>query len=468
MNIDEIEGRRLWLLAGHIKKLSYCNSLVTMLYNKNSSLDRLDTCFYHQNLDGSLNHKIIDSTSIGIIPGTLSDNFNFCYGDPSDPKVAWRNPHEREVIEIFGRLLGIEDISGYMTSCGSESNLASIWWSKLYLLMKSRPKISELKERLALLESNDLGSKDYKEIYETKKQLKRLYSPIVICTKTPHTHVSVIKACQALELKTLFIESNEDGSIDTQSLRGRLAEMKEHDYMNFIVSLNLGLQIGAAFDDVQEVRKVIEEVKNENWRYTVHGDAAMYGPTLPFLQQLGDKSNKIIECGLDTIAISLWKFLGVQVPCGVALSTRNFTDLAFEDDNFIEYVQMQDKVALSGTRSGIAAASALNVMKSLKMHEGFETLQKVIEYDMGLADYLCQQLELFFPKEQIKRKYLNVTFPRASLPDYFIDYYLLQRVGPTHLQSIVLLNVNKNLIDEFIEAMEYHLPLLSRETIEQQ
>jgi len=56
---------------------------------------------------------------------------------------------------------------------------------------------------------------------------------------------------------------------------------------------------------------VIEEVKNDNWRYTIHGDAAMYGPTFPILKPLGEKSNRIIDLGLDTIGVSLWKFLGV-------------------------------------------------------------------------------------------------------------------------------------------------------------
>lgn len=50
---------------------------------------------------------------------------------------------------------------------------------------------------------------------------------------------------------------------------------------------------------------------------------------------------------------------------------------------------MQDKLALSGTRSGIAAACALNVMKSLKMHEDLNTLERVVKYNMDLADYFC-------------------------------------------------------------------------------
>lgn len=102
-------------------------------------------------------------------------------------------------------------------------------------------------------------------------------------------------------------------------MRGRLAELKDQPYINFIVALNFGTTFGPAFDDVFEVRRVFDEMKNDEWRYTVHVDAAMYGPTLPILKQYGDKSHSIVECGIDTFAISLWKFMGVQVPCGIAL-----------------------------------------------------------------------------------------------------------------------------------------------------
>jgi glutamate/tyrosine decarboxylase-like PLP-dependent enzyme len=71
----------------------------------------------------------------------------------------------------------------------------------------------------------------------------------------------------------------------------------------------------------------------------VHLDAALYGPTLPILRQFGEKSDNLMSCGVDTLAISLWKFLGVQVPCGVALSTRAFTTEAFERiDAYKDYV----------------------------------------------------------------------------------------------------------------------------------
>lgn len=81
--------------------------------------------------------------------------------------------------------------------------------------------------------------------------------------------------------------------------------------MNFIVSLNFGTTYGPAFDDVIEVRKVFDEVKNQGWRYAVNVDAAMYGPTLPFFKQYGEKSRSLTELGIDTFTISLWKLMGV-------------------------------------------------------------------------------------------------------------------------------------------------------------
>lgn len=121
---------------------------------------------------------------------------------------------------------------------------------------------------------------------------------------------------------------------------------------------------------------------------------------------------------------------------------------------------MQDKVALVGTRSGIAAASALNVMKSFKMNVDTQILKNVIDYDLELASYLVTRLELFYPKEAIKRIYFNVIFPKSTIPDSIIFKYMLMRVGTTHLQSIILINVNKALIDEFIEEVKQHLPLI--------
>lgn len=100
-------------------------------------MEKIETTFYPQNLDGSTNYKIVDNTPLGIIPGSLADTFNFCNGDPTHPESFWRNPHEKEVIELMGKLLGIRDVAGYMSSGGTEGNLAAIWWCKTNLTSRS-------------------------------------------------------------------------------------------------------------------------------------------------------------------------------------------------------------------------------------------------------------------------------------------------------------------------------------------
>jgi hypothetical protein len=53
---------------------------------------------------------------------------------------------------------------------------------------------------------------------------------------------------------------------------------------------------------------------------------------------------------------------------------------------------MQDKVALVGTRSGIAASSALNVLRTLKLNESNKLLENVVNYSLDMAAYLEEKL----------------------------------------------------------------------------
>lgn len=38
----------------------------------------------------------------------------------------------------MGKLMGIQDAAGYMSSGGTEGNLAAIWWCKTNLTSKSK------------------------------------------------------------------------------------------------------------------------------------------------------------------------------------------------------------------------------------------------------------------------------------------------------------------------------------------
>ncbi|CDW77452.1 histidine decarboxylase [Stylonychia lemnae] len=448
MNLEEQETRKKWLLYLNEHIMSYCQSIMTMIYNKHPDLDAIDTTFYPTNSDGTKN---------------MAESFDLSYGDPFDLNNPWKNPLEKEVVEILGKLLGFQDMSGYVTASECEANFSCIWWCKLFLLEKSNYKIKELIESIEAAKQDiknlrrdeefQLRNLKNQEIYELSKQLKNIQQPILICSRPPYTDISIIKAAQVMHLKTCYVKVNEDGSMNTQSLRVLLNEFSKDQAFNFIISLNLGTQIGGSFDDLLTIRKVIQEVQQEfffqqkdgqyqfnnygedqrkqinNWNFVFHGDALLYGPTLTILKQYGDQIKSLREEGLDTMSISLWKFLGCQIPAAVSLTYKDFTDFAFQGDNFIEYVSTSDKVAFTGTRSGLTSMCAVHLLKTLKIDKNQEILRKLIQYDMSLADYLCQRLLQIFSQDQIQRRYLH---------------------------SVIFHNVNKELIDEFIEELLNH------------
>jgi len=57
---------------------------------------------------------------------------------------------------------------------------------------------------------------------------------------TKSSHFSVIKVASIIELNTLYIEANPDGSMNLQSLKENLMTLKHYDDLNFIVNINFG------------------------------------------------------------------------------------------------------------------------------------------------------------------------------------------------------------------------------------
>ena len=94
---------------------------------------------------------------------------------------------------------------------------------------------------------------------------------------------------------------------------------------------------------------------------------------------------------------------------------------------------MQDKVALVGTRSGIAASSSLNVLRSLKLHQDTKYLESMVNYSMEIARYLEEKLNTLYLPGEVKRSYLNVTFPRKNISNEISNKYLLMKNGPEEL-----------------------------------
>ena len=94
---------------------------------------------------------------------------------------------------------------------------------------------------------------------------------------------------------------------------------------------------------------------------------------------------------------------------------------------------MQDKVALVGTRSGIAASSALNVLRSLKLHQDTKYLENIVNYSLEMAQYLEEKLNTLYLPGEVKRRYLNVNFPRKNISYSISSKYLLMNNGDNEI-----------------------------------
>lgn len=136
----------------------------------------------------------------------------------------------------MGKLLGIPNVSGYITSGGTEGNLAAIWWCKNNLLSKSKNQIQEIKQQIKQLKHEAIP--DYQKMAKLKKQVTMLERPYLVATKS--SHFSVIKVAGIIELNQLFIDDNADGSMNLDSLREKLMALKNKANLNFIVSVNFG------------------------------------------------------------------------------------------------------------------------------------------------------------------------------------------------------------------------------------
>ena len=64
----------------------------------------------------------------------MADRYLLAYGDPY-LETRWHDEivDESKVIDTFAKYMGVNDPHGYVTSGGTESNFACIWWCQSYL-----------------------------------------------------------------------------------------------------------------------------------------------------------------------------------------------------------------------------------------------------------------------------------------------------------------------------------------------
>lgn len=423
---------------------------------------------------------IIRNKILGIDQGSLANVLLNNVGDPfkdSETSLMEVKRHERMVLRILEKFYGLTkgDARGYVTTGGTEGNFAGIWWSKRYLinnamsiLLKTDDSVKlQMKEEQDLLNAlSKIPTNDYENsvtqlrkiieirnaIVANKNIVQQLLTPTVFFTKN-HTHYSVPKIAEILHLNIRPIQANPDGSISLDNLKKELIlNLSAHPYSPLIVVCNIGTTITGTIDDIPGVKKILEAIEPKP-NYTIHMDGALTGFVLPVLKPFGDVKNYFEELGVNTLAFSAHKYLGLSQPCGIILARKHFYEKAFEKaERSVEYVGNIVDSTITGSRSGLNVLMFYNALCILGVNKNNEKLTAMVMDNFANAHYLYEQLVKVLGPDKVEKPYnFNVIFAKPSLK--LAKKYQLMLRGET-ATICVLSNVTKTLIDQFINDLQ--------------
>ncbi|MDQ7089069.1 MAG: pyridoxal-dependent decarboxylase [Methylococcales bacterium] len=369
--------------------------------------------------------KIINNEVIGIMPNSLAEIHINNIGSP------WKNSEsytieikdiEIEAIEILGHYFGLpkEVARGYITTGGTEANLACLWWSKLWLARQQ------------------------------KKQSSPPF-PKVFCSQD--THYSIHKISHLMGFELGLIESDLTGEINLIDLECKLTHHIENNPKQSIIMVaNIGTTVTGAMDDVLGIKHIFETITLSGKRlpYTIHADAACYGMIIPVTKPFHQVTNYFTDLGVNTMTLSGHKFLGTNI-LGIPLTTEPFLREAFEKNTrIISYCGNIDDITISGSRSGINILWLHNTLKQLRMDHSFELIEKMVAHNLENAQFLYNQLVALVGDEHVIwiKGQFNVVFPRPSVG--LIKKFKLMPANDNKAVICTHINVSRDLLDEFI------------------
>lgn len=348
-------------------------------------------------------------------------------------KGAFAGTHdlEREVIYTLATLLSdppldVEgEIDGYIASGGTEANYMGLW--------VGRNKLRTEAERKGLA-----GVKDK------------------VCVIAPvSAHYSVIRACDLLGIgvgkwteceaqcalaqknekakKHIFNRNeqdknkgglvlaklNENGQVDIEDVRRILDEYEKAGICSFILVATAGTTMLGAFDPIDELGKLVEEMQHRGLNVYLHVDAAFGGLVAPFL----DDSYKSIPKfdfrvpQVDSITVDPHKFGLVSYPAGVFLCRKNLQKYV---ELYVPYIDFMADT-LIGSRPGAAAAACWAELK----HKGFSGFQKRAKTCIQNTHFLYEEITSIDGIEALINPVINVlgiTFTDKEIERAFESY----------------------------------------------
>ena len=280
-------------------------------------------------------------------------------GDPFHDSNFQSNTHEmeREVIDIFADLMRLprEDAWGYVTSGGTEGNMYGLY----------------------------MGREAF---------------PDGIAYFSQDTHYSVVKILRLLKMRNIMIKSQDNGEIDYDDLYETVRINRD---VPAIFVANIGTTMKGAVDDVGRIQGIVDDLAITS--YYIHADAALSGMILPFVEEPQPYG---FDAGFDSVAVSGHKMIGSPIPCGVALTRREYVGRVARS---IEYVGVLD-TTLTGSRNAI---TPLMLWYALRQR-GLDGVRDAVRECVDVAKYAVSRFNDSGIPAWRNRNSVTVVFPRPS------------------------------------------------------
>ena len=321
--------------------------------------------------------------------------FQYCLnnvGDPFDDSNFRLNTHvlEREVIAQFANLLHLdsEQAWGYITSGGTEGNMYGLYMGR--------------------------------ELF-----------PDGVVYFSQDTHYSVVKLLRVLKARNIMLKSQDNGEVDYLDLYETIRINRD---VPVIFMANIGTTMKGAIDDVGKVREILDDLAVTS--YYIHGDAALSGMILPFVEHPQPYG---FDAGFDSMAISGHKLIGCPMPCGVALTKRDYVARIARS---IEYVGVLD-TTLMGSRN---ALTPLMLWYALRKH-GWDGFREIVTEMLAVAQYAVERFnERGIPAWRNEHS-VTVVFPKPA-PEVVRKWQIAPYEDIAHI--ITMPQVTREMVDKIV------------------
>jgi tyrosine decarboxylase / aspartate 1-decarboxylase len=285
---------------------------------------------------------------------------------------------EREVISWNKEVINCRDenVEGYVTSGGTESNLFLMWSGREYLLKNSDKR------------------------------------PILI--KSEFTHYSIQKSARILGLQVRTIGINrETWGLDIKLLEDEVERLVKQGFLSIMLPITIGYSSTGSSDDLREIVRTLKKLqkKYSKLNFFVWIDAAAQGLVKSFL----DKNFKPFEDALiKGYVLDFHKLGQAPLPAGLVLYKKELRKLI---ETPIDYLHEQD-ATISGSRPGSSILSIWGSINS-KSKESWQEYFLKLEHKKNA---FVKRLKLIYPEVNIinEKKALTIAiliddnFPKLS------------------------------------------------------